>query len=206
MQNLVKIHLVTGEYKAAERTLKTLKKGLIDQEFVREYTPYIIDTTLIANNRELMEKRSFIPTERELNRTIDGRFHELLEANSKNKKAYDYLMLFYLLDAQPENFTELYKNAGRYFDKTPAVYEEALLMYAARNGHPLPDEIKISKETQIRYNSFMQQLEQYKGKTRQARNNLYAEFGKTYLYFLQFVYPNILEPEIISDEDDYPAI
>ncbi|MBK6282880.1 MAG: hypothetical protein IPF54_09630 [Draconibacterium sp.] len=52
----------------------------------------------------------------------------------------------------------------------------------------------------------MQQLEKYKGKTRLARNSLYPEFGKTYMYFLKFVYPNIIETEIISDEDDYPAI
>jgi hypothetical protein len=206
MQNLVKIHLVTGEYKAAERMLKTLDKGLLDQKFVREYMPYIIDTTLIANCPELMQKRNFIPGERELNRTIEGRFLELIEANNNNKKAYEYLMLFYLIDNQMENFSELYKSAGLYFDKMPGVYEEALLMFAGRSGKPLMPGIKISNETQSRYNSFMQQLENYKGKTRQARNNLYAEFGKTYLYFLQFVYPNILEPEIISDEEDYPAI
>jgi len=206
MQNLVKIHLVTGEFKAAERTLKTLEKGVIDHKFVSEYLPYITDTTLVATNRELMEKRSFIPAERELNPSIDGRFRELLEANSNNKKAYEYLMLFYMLDAQLENFVRLYKDSGKHFDKTPAIYEEALLMYAARTGQPLPADIRISAETQRRYNSFKQKLEQYKGKTRLARNALYAEYGKTYLYFLQFVYPNIIKSEIINDEDNYPAI
>jgi hypothetical protein len=206
MQNLVKIHLVTGEYKAAERTLKILEKGIIDREFVREYLPYITDTTLIATNRDLMDKRSFIPVEGELNPLIDGRFRELLEANGNNKKAYESLMLFYLLDAQLENFLELYKNVGQYFDKIPAVYEEALLMTEVRTGQPLPADIRISAETQNRYNRFMEKLEQYKGNTRLARNSLYAEYGKTYLYFLQFVYPNIITPEIINDEEDYPAI
>ena len=206
MQNLVKIHLILGEYKAAERTLKTLEKGLIDKKFVREYLPYINDTTLIYENSELMEKRSFISAARELNPGIDGRFKELLEANSNNKKAYELLMLFYLVDAKLENLVELYKDAGKYFEKTPAVYEEALLMYPERTGQNLPSEIKISAETQKRYNSFVQQLELYKGKTRLARNSLYPEFGKTYMYFLKFAYPNIIETEIISDEDDYPAI
>ncbi len=206
MQNLVKIHLITGEYKAAERMLKTLEKGLICQKFVQEYTPFINDTMLILKDPELMEKRSFIPAEGELNRTIDGRFQELLEANENNKKAFEYLMLYYLVDGQPDNFIELYKKAGKYFEKTPDIYEEALLMFAKRTGKPLPFDIRISAETQNRYNSFVQQLEKYKGKTRQARNAMYADYGKTYMYFLQFVYPNILEPEIISDEDDYPAI
>jgi hypothetical protein len=206
MQNLVKIHLVTGEYKAAEKMLKTLEKGIIGQQFVREFMTYISDTSLIAANRELMEKRSFIPADGELNPSIDGRFLELLEANSNNKKAFEFLMLYYLLDAQFEKFSALYSDCGKYFDKTPAVYEEALLVQATRNSQPLPDNIRISTETEKRYTSFTQKLEQYKGKTRMARNALYGEYGKTYLYFLQFVYPNIIETEIIDNEDDYPAI
>lgn len=206
MQNLVKIHLVTGEYKAAERTLNTLKKGLIGQKFVRQFLPYISDTNLIASNYELLEKRSFIPAENELNRLIEGRFKELLNANSSNKKAFEYLMLFYLLDVQPEKFIDLYKNADKYFDKMPDVYEEALLTFKNRTQQSLPPDIKISSESQKRFDSFMQELKKYKGKTRLARNNLYAEYGKTYMYFLKFVYPYILESDIINDEDDYPEI
>ena len=97
-------------------------------------------------------------------------------------------------------------NAQNYFAKTPAVYEEALLMFSARTGQPIPEKMIISAETQNRYNSFVQKLEQFKGKTRLARNALYAEYGKTYLYFLHFVYPNIQEPEIVTDENEYPAI
>jgi hypothetical protein len=206
MQSLVKIHLVTGEYKAAERMLNVLEKGLTGQQFVKEFSPYIADTSLVANHRELMEKRSYIPAERELNPSIEGRFRELLESNSSNKKAYEFLMLYYLISYQPEKFTVLLNDCGKYFDKTPAVYEEALLVQAARTGQPLPANISISAETENRYKSFIQKLEQYKEKTRMARNALYGEYGKTYLYFLQFVYPNIIEPEIIDSEDDYPSI
>ena len=206
MQNLVKIYLVTGEYKAAERTLNTLKKGLVDKGFIKEFMPYIADTSLILKNSELMEKRSFIPVEKELNTTIEGRLIELIEANARNKKAYEYLMLYYLADAQLEKFAVLFNDVGRYFEKTPGVYEEGLLMYSARKGNPLPTNLTVSTETQNRYNNFMKELEKYAGKTRKARNTLYAEYGKTYLYFLKFVYPIIPEPEIIYDEDDYPEI
>jgi hypothetical protein len=206
MQNLVKIHLVTGEYKAAERMLRTLEKGLTGRNFVIDYMPYVLDTTRVSTNKELMKKRSFIPAEKELNPAIDGRLKELLAANGSNKKAFEFLMLFYLLNADSENFTALVTGSPNYFDKTPAVYEEALLAFSARNGQPLPENIKISAETQNRYNGFIQKNEQYKGKTRLARNALYAGYGKTYLYFLQFVYPNIQESEIVNDEDEYPAI
>jgi len=206
MQSLVKIHLVTGEYKAAEKMLRTLEKVMIGRKFVKEFMPYVTDTTMVAANKELMEKRSFIPSEYELNPSIDGRLRELLAANGNNKKVFEFLMLFYLVNADAENFSAMVVNAPDYFSKTPAVYEEALLMFSARTGQPIRENIKISDETQNRYNSFVQKLEQFKGKTRLARNALYAEYGKTYLYFLQFVYPNIQEPEIVTDENEYPAI
>lgn len=206
MQNLVKIHLVTGEYEAAERTLNTLKKGLTGRGFVSKYMPYVEDTSLVSSNAELMEKRSFIPVEKELNTTIEGRFSELLDANNSNKVAYEYIMLYYLANAQLEKFEVLFNDASRYFDKTPDIYEEALLMHSARSGKTHPSNVIISGETQNRYNNFIKELEKYRGKTRLARNALYAEYGKTYLYFLKFVYPNILEPVIVNDEDDYPEI
>ncbi len=206
MQSLVKIHLVTREYKAAEKMLRILEKGVVSRNFVNEFTPYVTDTSLVATNKELMEKRSFIPSECELNPSIDGRFREMLAANSNNKMAFELLMLFYLVNADAENFSAMVVNAPDYFSQTPAVYEEALLMFSARTGQLIPENMIISDETQNRYNSFVQKLEQYKGKTRLARNALYAEYGKTYLYFLQFIYPNILEPEIVTDQNEYPAI
>ncbi len=74
LKNLVKIHLVTGEYKAAERTLNILSKGLVNKNFVSEFSPYIADTSLISSNLELMEKRSFIPAEGKLSPSIKQRF------------------------------------------------------------------------------------------------------------------------------------
>ncbi len=206
MQNLVKIHLILGEYKAAERMLNTLDKGLLDKKFVHEFMPYILDTSLVSSNTELMEKRGFIPKEKELNRSIEGRFIELLEANNQNKPAYESLMLFYLTTARLDEFVEKYKQVDLYFEKVPAIYEEALLIYTQRTGKDLPVETNISNETQQRFKAFMNELEKYKGQTRMARNNLYADYGKSYLYFLKFVYPNVLETEIISDEEDYPEI
>lgn len=206
MQNLVKIHLATGEYKAAERTLNTLNKGLIDKKFVREYVPYVLDTTLFSTNDELMEKRSFISVDKELNRSIEGRLIELLEANNKNKLAFEYLMLYYLSKAQLDKFVSKINEAHNYFEKMPKIYEEALLMHSQSTKNPLPENIRISSETKKRFQNFINELEKYKGKTRLARNELYAEYGNTYLYFLKFVYPNVMETETISDEEDYPEI
>ena len=206
LQNLVKIHLITGEYKAAERCLNILSKGLIDRNLVNDYSPYIKDTALIRTHEEIMEKRSFIPAEKELSPFIDQRFQELLEANDKNKRAYEYLMLYYLLDSQLDRFMELYKDAGEYFQKPVDIYEEAILMFGEMNQIPVKSQYQISPPTQARFNEFSRTVKQYEGNTKLARNNLYVTMGKSYMYYLRFIYPRIVKPEIVKESDEEPSI
>ncbi|MCF8378040.1 MAG: DUF6057 family protein [Bacteroidales bacterium] len=200
LQILVKIHLITGEYKAAEEYLNILKQGVLDRDFVKKYLPYVKDTSLISSNREILEKRSSSPAEHELNPFIEERFKELLGVNPKNKTAYEYLMLYYLLDAQLANFLELYEKVGDYFSKPVAIYEEALLMYGAVFQVSIT-EYDIRPETRARFDDFIQKINQFKGDQRGARNFLYKEYGQSYMYYLQFLYPRILKPEIIKKDD-----
>ncbi len=206
LQLLVKIHLVTGEYTAARQYLDLLKSGFGPKKFIREFEPVVTDTTLLGNYPELVEKRSFIPAEDELNPSIEERFKQLLAANPQNKKAFELLMLYYLLESDAGNFIKLYPGAGQYFDKIPAVYEEALLTFDKLYELPEISHFQISAETKTRFNEFSKIREQYSNSTRMARNMLYKEFGGSYFYFREFVYPNVIKPDIVDDDSDYPAI
>jgi hypothetical protein len=206
LQILVKIHLITREYKAAERCLKILNKGLLDRNFVRKYTPYINDTSLTNTDKEIVEKRSFIPAEHELSPFIIRRFQELLEANNNNKSAYEHLMLNYLLDSQLESFIKLYKEAGRFFKKPVEIYEEALLMYGEQNNIPVTSQYKISPAVIARFNDFEKTLKQCEGKEKLALEVLYPKYGKSYMYYLQFIYPHVLKKEITEEDDNKPSI
>ena len=115
-------------------------------------------------------------------------------------------MLYYLLDARLEDFLELYGDAGRYFSHPVKIYEEALLMYGEMNKVPVTQEFSITQATLIRFNDFKRTLEKYKGDEKMARNVLYWQMGKTYMYYLQFVFPRIIKPEMIMNEYDEPNI
>jgi hypothetical protein len=200
LQLLVKIHLVTREYKAAERSLNILRKGLVNRKFLKEYSPMAEDTSRIDSDRELAEKRNCIPGEKELSPFINERFVELLEANPANRLAYEYLMLYFLLDDQLENFMKFYPSAGMYFTSPVEAYEEAVLLYGQQNGIPVEDEYDISPETLERFARFNQTLNRYERDPTMARNVLYWDMGKTYLYYMNFLYPRIIKPEIIRPE------
>jgi hypothetical protein len=206
LQLLVKIHLVTGEFTVARQYLVMLKSGFGSKKFVQEFEPVVTDTTMFANYAGLVEKRSFIPAEDELNPSIEARFKQLLAANPQNKKAFEMLMLYYLLESDAKNFVELYKNTPQYFNKVPVVYEEALLTFGQLYELPEINEFQISATTKTRFNEFEKIREQHSNSTRMARNTLYKAFGSSYFYYREFVYPNVIKPDIIDDDSDYPAI
>lgn len=206
MQLLVKTHLVTGEFTAAWQYLSMLKSGFGSKKFISEFEPVINDTTLFGCYPELVEKRSFIPAEGELSPLIEERLNQLLAANPQNKKAFEFLALYYMMESDPEKFIELYKIAGQYFDKIPVVYEEAMLIFGEKYELPINDQFQISGETKTRFDDFTKKRDLYKNSIRMARNMLYKEFGSSYFYYREFVYPNVIKPEIIDDDSDYPAI
>ncbi len=206
IQLLVKIHLVTGEYTAARQYLGLLKSGFGSKKFIREFEPVVNDSTLFSNYPELVEKRSFIPAEGELSPFIEVRLQQLLAANPQNKRAYEFLMLYYLLESDAEKFIELYQSAGQYFSKVPVIYEEALLTYGRLYEIPVGKQFSISADAKAQFNDFSKNREQYKNSTRTARNKLYKTFGSSYFYFREFVYPNVIKPDIVDDDSDYPAI
>lgn len=202
MQSLVKIHLVTGEYKTAEKYLDIMRKGLVGKDFVKKFSPYVKDTSLVYADAEIMEKRSFMPGENELDPNIGYRFKELLEVNPKNKRAYEYLMLFYMLNSDLDDFLELYKQAGNYFTQPVDIYEEAVLMYREKSTGGKETEFKLQQKTIDRFNDFREKYGRYGGNSPRARAGLYPEFGNTYMYYLQLVYPILLEPEYVKPFDE----
>lgn len=200
LQLLVKIHLLTGEYKAADRCLRILDKGLVSRRFLKVYQAYVEDFSLIASNPELMEKRKLIPEEKELSPYIEERFRDLLDANPNNKLAYEYLMLYHLLEGNLESFIELYAEVGKYFEQPVGVYEEALLMYGMKNKSNMEEQYPISQASLDRFGEFGQMAKRYEGDRTMARNVLYWEMGESYMYYLGFLHPRIVKPEIQKEE------
>ncbi|MFA9392055.1 MAG: DUF6057 family protein [Prolixibacteraceae bacterium] len=200
MQNLVKIHLITKEYKAAAQYLELLDKGLVSRNFVKKYRPYLEDTTLIASNAELMEKRTFIPANYELSPLMSDRLEELYHVNPNNKRVYAHLMLFCLLDLRFDRFLELYQKVDHFYDAPVTIYEEAILMYGKRTKSDVIDLYSIRKETVQRFNDFQNKLSQSKSK-KQALNNLYQEYGESYFYYLELLYPHVLQQNMLKDYD-----
>jgi len=206
LQLLVKIHLIMEEYKAAERCLNILKKGLVSRKVVNKYRPLVEDESLVSAMPELMEKRFCIPEEKELSPYIDQRFRDLLEVNSENKKAYECLMLYYLLEGELEPFMKLYADADKFSMEQVEVYEEAILMYGMSKQEDTTYQYQVSGATRERFEKFSKLVNQYEGQRTMARKVLYHEMGESYMYYLGYLFPRIVKPEYIEEEYDEAPI
>ncbi len=203
---MTKIHLVTGEYKAAARCLELLGKTISGRAFARAFRPYVTDTTKMAGHREFMEKRASIPAEKELSPSIETRFRELLEVNPGNKTAFEFLAMYYLLDAQPGPFLALIGEPGRFCGTLPEVWQEAVLMFEGEAGNDTALMSRVSPSCRSRHADFMRRSAKYPDDAASARRELYPLYGKSYFYYLRYIFPRIVKPEIITDEEAHIPI
>jgi hypothetical protein len=114
----------------------------------------------------------------------EGMLLRLLEGNPRHRKAFEYLMAYYLLDKNVEGAVALMDQyyAGLGYPATPLCFEEALLVYedAIRKPFPYP----VSASTRERFARYI--------RARQAGANrawMEQAFGDTYWFYLQFTRP-----------------
>jgi len=204
LQSLVPIHLVLGEYDAAANILNLLKKGIGNKDFVKKYTPYVNDTSLVEKNFEFSQKRAFMPKEKIVSKNILERLIHLLETNSKNVRAYEHLQMFYLLSLNLRNFENMIQYYNLYYtEKIPVLFEEALMIYGTIYNKNVKDKYPVSDETVSRFIKFSNVLKQYHDLPEMAGKELYNEFFNSYFYYSKFTNPIINQRKIVvADEEN----
>jgi hypothetical protein len=113
---------------------------------------------------------------------------DLLERNSKNRMAFEYLMARYMLKKQ---LGRLVQNLERLQDfnyrKIPTHYEEAALIYLYGTKKPLNlSGYQLSPEKHRQIQDFSRLLISYGRNKQAASKELSKKFGDTYFYFYKF--------------------
>jgi hypothetical protein len=113
----------------------------------------------------------------------------LLQSNTGNKAAYDYLMTFCLLTGRPEGLAALVPAAPAFgYTVLPRYWEEALCVYQAAKSQEVPSVASNSwlrPETVERFNAFAQACLQMADDPA-AAEKLAPAFGDSYYYFSIF--------------------
>ncbi|MBN2272611.1 MAG: hypothetical protein JXN61_18505 [Sedimentisphaerales bacterium] len=195
LKRLALINMVKRNIGAAKIYLRALSKTLFEADWARYYLVALDTDPELSTDRRIGQLRSvalkkdhstiFVPAELA--------YLTLLEENSKNRMAFEYLMTLYMLGKQVDKVTGSFKRISEFGDKEfPRHYQEAICIYAYSTGKPVylegrtldPRVRKEIEEFSGIFNSF--------GKNKQAAvGPLAREFGGTYFFYHLFGFSGV---------------
>lgn len=204
MKRLVLIYLINGNYSLAEKFLNRLDKNMLYRDWVKKYTGYLKDTSLIAKDPELSWKRKCEPSEEFSTSSYQYKLVKLLEGNPANKMAYEYLLSSVLLDGDLGNFDTLMKEYRTLLkEPLPKAWDEALVLYYyMANKTPEAGDIKFSKTKKDQFIAFIKAIKPFGNDWQSAKNSLAKDFGTTYWYYLKCLSPKVTKAQIKKQKFD----
>jgi hypothetical protein len=202
LKRMVEVNLVSGDMRAAERSLNVLQKTLFFRNRVQQFRKILrnpdlaVQDEILNHGRSMLVKTDFLVGGGNPLKELDN----LLEENPKNRMAFEYRiaheLLICLLGNLPKHIALLH-NFG--YTRIPRHIEEALFimwMMSKRTETP-PIFDYIRPETKKRFNDFNKVLAKYRGDRGAAQTELREKFGDTYWYYM--FYNNPLQRRVAQE-------
>jgi hypothetical protein len=190
LQRLALINMVKGNLGSAKIYLGALSKTLFDANWAKRYLERLETDPDLSEDKYIQHLRSLCLDK---DCPMYSLFKEktllwLLERNSQNRMAFEYLMAWYMLN---KRLSKLVDNLERLQDfnypELPTHYEEAALIHVYRTGKPvslsryLPS---LRKRRQIE--DFTRILGGYGGDKKAASKELSERFRNTYFFYYTY--------------------
>jgi hypothetical protein len=190
LQRLALINMVKGNLGSAKIYLGALSRTLFHTELANNYLERLEADPDLSEDKHIQHLRSLCLDE---DCPMYSLFKEktllwLLERNSQNRMAFEYLMAWYMLN---KHLSKLVENLERLQDfgypELPTHYEEAALIHVYRRGKPpslsryLPS---VRKRRQIE--DFTRILGGYGGDKKAASKELSKKFRNTYFFYYMY--------------------
>ena len=203
---LARINVLKNRPQAARVFLNVLRKAPFHREQAGrrlrelETDPRWQQQEEIARIRPLMVSVDYDDSRMPTELLLD----QLLQANRRNRMAFEYLMAHFLLTFQLDKVVE---NIGRLNDfdyrAIPRHYEEALLLHQRLKGGQKIDlrGRPIDLRTEQEFEQFQAQTDRFQGRLEEGRAVLARDFGQTYWFY--FIYAQTLgqQPSAIEETE-----
>jgi len=190
LQRLALINMVKGNSGSARIYLGALSKTLFHAEWAKKYLDRLETDPDLSGDKYIQHLRSLC-----LDKDVplyalykEKTLSWLLERNSKNRMAFEYLMAWYLLNKNLDKFVQ---NLGRLQDFNypvlPTHYEEAALIYIYGTGESLNlSGYQPNPQKRQQIEDFSRILNNY-GKNKQAASReLSKKYRNTYFYYYMY--------------------
>ena len=190
LKRLVQTAIINEEYAVATKYLHFLKPTLFHRKWAKEHLSLIEEIEQIDNIAWVSDKRSQWVTNDFLSgRVAPANLPLFFKENPKNKMAFEYLMMYYLLTKNLNDFiNNIYLAANFDYTSMPKIFEEAVLVYLNMMDADLETYLTypVKKETYQRFNDYFQIFSKYRQEPHLQKSFLYDNFGNTYWYYFHF--------------------
>jgi hypothetical protein len=190
MLMLIKTSLLAGNNSMAEKYTGILKKTLFYRDEAIELSKLIGNDEGIQSNRELGTLALMIP-QKEFFIYVDNPADNLLtlfESNPANKRAFEYMMAWLLLEKDIETvLSNIHLMKGLGYTRLPRHIEEAVMIYYNSQGN-FPDlsGFAVSPETMTRFSQYFTTFVQARKNPETLDQIMSTRFGDTFWYYFHF--------------------
>lgn len=188
IKRLAETNLINGQYRVADKYIRLLEKTLFYRKWAKETRKLLYRDEMIDNDpvyggkRKLLFCEDFFFTLNDIVTVLK----KMLETDPENHLACQYLMAYYLVNKDLDNFmANLYRLDFMHYDALPKSYQEAFV-YVITQPTFNAEGLKYYPINPV----IMSQLENYAYVYNQDPNapqTLGENFSDTYWYFLHFL-------------------
>ncbi len=188
VKRLVENYIIDGQYKLADRYLWYLERTVFYRDWAKNAKEYLSNDEKVETHPEwgkLRRQRIHDDFYFQYNRN-DMALVSLLRSDQQNKMAYEYLMSWYLLRKDFDEFLKYLPLVNTFdYKEFPKVFQEAIA-YVKTLYDEVPEGLNqypVSSEVQQQLNRYAQSFQQGGSQKPEAMKRL---FGNTYWYYVHF--------------------
>ena len=187
LKRLALINMVKANYGSAKVYLAALSKTLFHTGWAKNYQARLQSDPNLSNDAYIQHLRSVClkNDHGSLFYAKQNALSTLLQNNSKNRMAFEYLMAWFMLTKQLDKFTE---NIKRFDDlgysEIPRLYEEAILIYVYGTKKPVYlGDRQPTPEARRQIEDFSQTFNRYRRNKPAAFSELADVYGDSYFFY-----------------------
>ena len=140
LKRLALINMVKGDIGAARIYLGALGKTLFYVDWANSYLDRLESHPSLSTDEQIQQLRCMMVEKDYALRKYSPEIFllELLEKNSQNRMAFEYLMAWYMLNGQLDSFVQNLDRLDDFdYSEIPRLYEEAILVYQLKTGREI---------------------------------------------------------------------
>ena len=187
---LIRTSIINGNYRMAEKYIGILKRTLFYRAEASRYESLLANPANRESDPDIFEKSRIRPRENffiQLD-TPESNLALMLSDNPQNRKAFEYLMAWLLLNKDVETVvSNIQSMKGMDYTRIPVHLEEAVLIYY-NSKKVIPDlaGLSLSPETIMRFDQYVQSYLSIRQNPAAGREMMRQKYGNTFWYYFHF--------------------